>query len=155
MQDVVGNLAQMVGSQHFLIVGHRLVAGVDIRHQGNKVSQQQQPQPDEIDRNGQDQGQPEHTRRKHRAVPDGEPKVFELFGVVLHPVGRPRPQQVDDHDRNELEQIEVHPRPARHVRDLGQDAPIRGRLCRLSRRGKNRRVRTRYRQERREQAVHC
>ena len=32
-QDVVGHLAEMVGSQHFLVVGHRLVAGVDVSQQ--------------------------------------------------------------------------------------------------------------------------
>ena len=126
VQEVVGHLAEMVRRQHLLVVGHRLVAGIDICQQRDEIRQQQEPQPEEIDRDRQDQDQPQHAGKEDDAVPDAESKVVEFLGVVLHPVGRPGPEQVDEHDRHELEEIQVHPRAARHVRDLSQDGERRG-----------------------------
>ena len=42
-----------------------------------------------------------------------ELEVVQLLGVVLDPVGGPGPEQVDQHHRDELEEVEVHARPAR------------------------------------------
>ena len=40
-----------------------------------------------------------------------ELEVVQLLGVVLDPVGGPGPEQVDQHDRDELEEVQVHPGP--------------------------------------------
>ena len=56
-----------------------------------------------------------------------ELQVVEFLGVVLHPVGRSGPEQEDEHHRHELEEVQVQPRPARHVLDLSQDAARKAR----------------------------
>ena len=65
VQDVVGNFAEVVGRQHFLVVGHRLIAGVDVGEQRHEIRQQQEPQPDEIDRDAPAQA-PARARRRRR-----------------------------------------------------------------------------------------
>ena len=135
VQDVVGNFAEMVRCQHLLVVGHRLVAGINVREERNEIRQQQEPQPDEIDRDRQHEHQPEHAGKEDGAVPDGELQIVEFLGVVFHPVRRPGPQQVDDHDRHELEEIQVHSRPARHVLASGPGCRNPKELGRLRRRG--------------------
>ena len=104
---------------------------------GTKYASSKQAQADRSRSGWPDERQPEHAGEEDRAVPDRELEVVQLLGVVFDPVRRPGPEQIDDHDRDELEQIQVHSRPARHVRHLGQDAETRARLCRLRRRGGN------------------
>ena len=66
----LASFAEMVGCQHFLVVGDRLVSDVDISQHGDEIRQEQEPQPQEIDRDRQDQNQPEHAGKEDDAVPD-------------------------------------------------------------------------------------
>ena len=152
-QQVVGHLAEVVGRQHLLVVGDRLVADVDVGQHRDEVRQEQEPQPEEVDRDRQHQDQPEHAGEEDDAVPDAELEVVQLLGVVLDPVGRPGPEQVDEHDRDELEQVQVHPRPARHVWDLGQNGGQR--LGGVSPGGERRMSETEKGNEHQERANHC
>ncbi len=151
-QQVVGHLAEVVGRQHLLVVGHRLVADIDVGQDRDEVRQEQEPQPQEIDRDRQGQDQPEHAGKEDDAVPDPELEVVELLGVVLDPVGRPGPEQVDEHDRHELEEVQVEPGPARHVLDLSQDG--RKRLG-GGRPGGDAQGQNKKSNERQERADHC
>ena len=74
-QEVVGHLAEMVGSQHLLVVGHRLVADVDVSQQGNEIRQEQEPQSEEIDRDRQ-------TRTSPR-TPEKKTALFQMANLRL------------------------------------------------------------------------
>ena len=120
-QEVVGHLAQVIRREHLLVVGHRLVADIRIDQDRHEVRQQEQGQAQRVNRDREDQDQPEHPREEDHAVPERELEVVQLLGVVLDPVGGPGPEQVDDDHGDELEEIQIETRAPQDVGRLGQN----------------------------------
>ena len=106
-QEAVGDFAQVIGREHLLVVGNRLIANIRIGQNRHEVRQQEQRQAQRINRDGEDQDQPEHPREKDHAVPEGELDVVQLLGIVLDPVGGPGPEQVDHDHGNELVEVQI------------------------------------------------
>ena len=115
--SLVDDFAQVVGRQHLGVVGHGLVPHVDVREQRHEVRQQEQDEAERVDRDRPEQHQAEHPREEDDGVPELEPEVVQLLGVVVDPGGGPGPEQVDEHHRDELEEIQVEAGP----RTMGGD----------------------------------
>ena len=105
------------------VVGHGLVADVDVGEQRDEVGQQQQDQADRVDRDRPDQGEAEHAGEEDDRVPDLEPECCSApWQSSSTQCGGPGPEQVDEQDGDELEQVQVEARPAHDRSPTGRTA---------------------------------